>query len=127
MNQLGVQLVDDNVFESVLNDIKNGHSFPTLERTYQRAIGNSADRKILLHLLAEQAEEETEFDEDFGRVFLKKVRKDAEDMDIQYVDQVLPRLLDIAFGPVLTRGSEKPGIYEFVNPVFRLYVRLRNF
>jgi Cdc6-like AAA superfamily ATPase len=127
LNQLGVQLVDDNVFQLVLDDIKNGRSFPTLERAYQRAIGNSPDRQILLHLLAEQVDEETEFDEDFGRVFLKKVRKDAEDMDIQYVDQVLPRLLDISFGPVLTRGSEKPGIYEFVNPVFRLYVRLRNF
>ena len=48
-------------------------------------------------------------------------------MDIQYVDQLLPRLLDERYGPVLVRKPENPGIYEFVNPVFRLYVRLHHF
>lgn len=126
-NQLGTTEVSSDVLSSVLEDIKSGRSFPTLERAYQRAIGNSPDRQILLHLLAEQPEERTIFDEDVGRVFLKKVRKEAEDLDIQYIDQLLPRLLDSAFGPVLARVPERPGIYEFVNPVFRLYVRLRQF
>ncbi|MCM8813163.1 MAG: ATP-binding protein [Candidatus Omnitrophica bacterium] len=119
--------VSEVIFQEVLDDIKTGKSFPTLERTYQRAIGNSTDRQILLHLLAEQPEENTIFNEDVGRVFLKKVRKEAEDLSIQYVDQILPRLLNGAFGPTLVRVPERPGIYEFVNPVFRLYVRLRHF
>jgi hypothetical protein len=127
LNQLGTSEVSWEVLSAVLEDIKSGRSFPTLERSYQRAIGNSPDRQILLHLLAEQPEERATFDEDVGRVFLKKVRKEAEDLDIQYIDQLLPRLLDSAFGPVLTRIPERPGIYEFVNPVFRLYVRLRQF
>ena len=110
-----------------MDDIKTGKSFPTLERAYQRAIGNSEGRQTLLHLLAEQAEDNTIFDDDVGRVVLKKVRKEAEDWDIQYIDQLIPRLLDENFGPVLKRVPEKPGVYEFVNPVFRLYVRLRQF
>lgn len=126
-NQRNVQEISREIFDDVLNDIKAGKSFPTLERAYQRAIGNSDDRQILLHLLAEQPEEQTIFNEDVGRVFLKKVRKEAEDLNIQYVDQLLPRLLDESFGPTLVRIPERPGIYEFVNPVFRLYVRLRHF
>ena len=126
-NQYGTSNVDDVVFRSVMEDIKLGRSFPTLERAYQRAIGASEDRQLLLHLLAEQPEEATMFDEDVGRVFLKRVRKDAEDLDISYIDQLVPRLLDANFGPVMVRVPEKPGVYEFVNPVFRLYVRLREF
>ena len=126
-NHLGTNVIDDAVFSAVLNDIKIGRSFPTLERTYQRAIGDSPDRQFLLHLFAEQPDEQAQFDEDIGRVFLKKVRRDAADLDVQNIDQVLPRLLDAKFGPVLARSTEKPGIYEFINPVFRLYVRLRTF
>jgi len=126
-NNKGTAEVSETIFQEVLDDIKTGQCFPTLERTYQRAIGNSEDRQILLHLLAEQPEENTMFNEDVGRVFLKKVRKEAEDFNIQYVDQLLPRLLDESFGPTLVRVPERPGIYEFVNPVFRLYVRLRHF
>ena len=126
-SQLTAIHVDKTVFDRVVDDIKIGRSFPTLERAYQRAIGSSEGRQILLHLLAEQPEDRTIFDEDVGRVVLKRVRKEAEDLDVQYIDQLLPRLLDVNFGPVLTRIPEKPGIYEFVNPVFRLYVRLRQF
>lgn len=125
--QINASRVNKAVFEAVTVDIKNGRSFPTLERAYQRATGNSEGRQILLHLLAEQPEDKTIFDEDIGRVLLKRVRKEAEDLDVQYVDQLLPRLLDANFGPVLSRIPERPGIYEFVNPVFRLYVRLRQF
>jgi hypothetical protein len=126
-NQINVKYISIEVLSMVLEDIQNGRSFPTLERDYQRAIGNSKDRQVLLHLLAEQPEERTVFDKDVGRVFLKNVRKEAEEFDIQYVDQLIPRLLDANYGPVLTRIPEKPGIYEFLNPVFRLYVRLRAF
>lgn len=65
--------------------------------------------------------------EEQGRVMLKEARRDAEDLDVQYVDQLLPRLLDRKFGPALRRIPEGQGIYEFENPVFRLYVRLRAF
>lgn len=126
-NQLSTKTVDQTVFDQVISDIKTGRSFPTLERAYQRAIGNSDDRQMLLHLLAEQPENHTIFDEDVGRVILKKARKEAEEFNVQYIDQLLPRLLDANYGPVLARIPEKQGIYEFVNPVFRLYVRLRQF
>ena len=66
-------------------------------------------------------------DDEVGRVLLKSARKDAEDLDIQYIDQILPRLLDPKYGPVLRRVPEGQGVYEFVNPVLRLYVRLRRF
>ncbi len=126
-NELGKNCVDNVVYTAVMEDIQKGRSFPTLERSYQRAIGSSEDRQLLLHLLADQPEEETLFDEDVGRIFLKKARKDAEELDINYIDQLIPRLLDSNFGPALARVPENPGIYDFVNPVFRLYVRLRQF
>ncbi len=125
--QSGQTNVDRAIYESVLDDIKNGIAFPTLESAYQRAIGQTDNRQMLLHLLAESPEEQTLFHEDVGRIFLKTVRKDAEDFDVDYLDQNLPRLLDQKFGPVLRRIEEGQGVYEFVNPVFRLYVNLRKF
>ncbi|MEW6713219.1 MAG: hypothetical protein AB1403_25590, partial [Candidatus Riflebacteria bacterium] len=113
------------VFDSVMSDIKSGIAFPTLESSYQKAIGNSPDRQLLLHILAEQPEDSTLFNEDVGRVFLKQARKDATEFDIDFVDQLLPRLLDKKFGPILRSVPEGRGIYEFINPVFRLYVTLR--
>ena len=124
-SQVGSNIVDVNIYESVLEDIKSGVAFPTLESAYQRAIGNSEGRQMLLHLMAEQPEEKALFHEDVGRVFLKSVRKDAEEFDVDYLDQNLPRLLDSKYGPVLRRIPEGQGIYEFMNPVFRLYVQLR--
>lgn len=118
-------IVDNEIYQAVLNDIKNGIAFPTLESAYQRAIGTSENRQMLLHLMAEQSERSALFHEDVGRIFLKHARKDAEDFDVDYLDQNLPRLLDRNYGPVLRRIPEGQGIYEFNNPVFRLYVRLR--
>ena len=128
--QAGIKLketVDQEVFDRVMQDIKDGHAFPTLESTYQRAIGRSADREMLLHLLAEQAEENTIFNTELGRILLKNTRREAEDFNIQYVDQLLPRLIDPTYGPALKRIPDLQGVYEFVNPVLRLYTRLRNF
>ncbi len=126
-NRAKEKKVSDSIFDKVLEKIKCGRCFPNLESAYQRAIGNSEDRQFLLHLLADQEEEETLFNEDVGRVFLKKVRRDAEGFDIKNLDQNLPRLLESRHGPVLAKVTEKPGVYEFKNPVFRLYVRLRRF
>ena len=103
------------ILTNVLEKIEYGRCFPNLESAYQRAIGNSEDRQFLLHLLADQEEEQTLSNEDVGRVFLKKVRRAAEAFDIKNLDQNLPRLLEAKYGPVLE------------NPVFRLYVRLRDF
>jgi hypothetical protein len=124
-NQRDTARIDSKIYDQVLDDVKRGKAFPTLESLYQRAIGASTDRQMLLHLLAEQPEERTEFTDDIGRIFLKRTRKDAEEFNIQFIDQLLPRLLDKKFGPVLARVPEKPGIYEFINPVFRLYVHIR--
>jgi len=127
VNRMQADMVNDQVLQRVMEDIKAGRAFPTLEAAYQRAIGRSADREILLHLLAEQAEENAIFNTELGLILLKQTRRDAEGFDIQYVDQLLPRLVDPNYGPVLKRLPEGQGIYEFVNPVLRLYTRLRKF
>jgi Novel STAND NTPase 1 len=125
-NQQQTNIVSLEVLTLVLDDIKSGIAFPTLESAYQRAIGESEDRRLLLHILADQPEGTAQIEGDGGRVFLKDARKDASDLKVEFVDQLLPRLLDKKFGPVLRSIPEGRGIYEFVNPVFRLYVRLRN-
>ncbi|MFT7293015.1 MAG: Cdc6-like AAA superfamily ATPase [Pseudohongiellaceae bacterium] len=125
-SQLGLQSINMHVYMRVLEDIKGGVAFPTLESSYQRAVGNSEVRQMLLHLLAEQPEENTIFHEDVGRIFLKNVRKDAEDFELDHLDQNLPRLIDKKYGSVIRRIPEGQGIYEFTNPVFRLYVNLRS-
>jgi Cdc6-like AAA superfamily ATPase len=126
-NQMGSIVVDEPIFAKVMDDVRGGRAFPTLERQYQRAIGNSEGRQLLLHLLADQPEDRALYNEEAGKVFLKKIRKDAADLDVQFVDQLIPRLVDSSFGPVLSRVSERQGVYEFVNPVLRLYVNLRQF
>ncbi len=126
-NSLNTREIATDVFDEVMEDIAVGRALPTLENAYQRAIGNSEDRQILLHLLAEQPEDNTIFNVDVGRVFLKNIRRDAEDLELKNLDQNLPRLLDKRFGPVLTKVPERHGAYEFVNPVLRLYIRLRKF
>lgn len=126
-NQNGTSHVDDAILSRVLDDVKSGAAFPTLESQYQRAIGESPDRKVLLHFLAEQEDRADISSDELGSVLLKRLRQDARDLGIDYVDQLIPRLLDRSFGPALFRLPERQGVYEFVNPIFRLYVRLRNF
>jgi hypothetical protein len=123
--QYGVDKIDETIYTDVLADIKCGKAFPTLEASFQRAVANSEDRKWVLYLLAAQPEENTMFDVEKGLILLKKARKDADDLNIEYVDQLIPRLLDPKFGPVLSRVSDRVGVYEFINPVFRVYVQLR--
>ena len=78
---------------------------------------------MLLHLLAEQSTEDTSVDE-IGRFTLKESRSVAEELNIQYIDQLVPRLVDEKYGPILERIEERKGVYEFVNPVLRQYIRL---
>ncbi|MEX0701682.1 MAG: AAA family ATPase [Planctomycetales bacterium] len=85
------------VFGQVLDGIRNGTAFPTLEAQYQRAIGESEGRQILLHLLAEQPADRALFNDEVGRVVLKKIRGDAKDLNIDHVDQLVPRLIDKNF------------------------------
>lgn len=124
-NNTGSNIVDGSVVDKVLEDLQAGRVFPTLESAYQRAIGNSPDRQLLLHLLAEQDTEESLFSDEINRVVLKSSRQDAEELNIQYVDQLIPRLIEKKYGPVLERVPERQGIYEFVNPVLRQYIKLR--
>jgi hypothetical protein len=71
--------------------------------------------------------EQSEFPDEIGRIVLNKARQDATDLNIQHVDQLMPRLVEKKYGPVLERVPERQGTYEFVNPVLRQYVRLRKF
>jgi hypothetical protein len=112
------------ILDKVLCDLRLGKAFPTLEAAYQRAIRNSPQRQILLHLLAEQ--EQSVSSDEVGRVVLKAFRSVAESLDIQFVDQLMPRLVEKKYGPVLERVPERQGTYEFVNPVLRQYIRLRS-
>lgn len=122
MNLGGGDVVDEDVLGAVVRGLKTGKSFPSLESAYQRAIGGSDGRQLLLHLLAEQSTEAS-FTDEIGRVILKTSRTVAEDLGVQFVDQVMPRLVEAKYGPVLERISQ--GVYEFVNPVLRQYIRLR--
>ncbi|MFT3962225.1 hypothetical protein [Propionivibrio sp.] len=124
-NARGTNLVDDSVLTKVLDDLRSGKAFPTLESAYQRAIGESEGRQILLHLLAEQPTEQSLFSDEIGRVVLKNTRQVAEELDIQFVNQLIPRLVEKRYGPILERVPERQGVYEFVNPVLRQYIRLR--
>ena len=81
---------------------------------------------MLLHLLAEQPADQSLYSDEIGRVVLKKSRQVAEELNIQFVDQLIPRLVEERYGPVLERVTERQGTYEFVNPVLRQYIKLRN-
>jgi len=126
-NARGVDTIDASILAKVVADLKAGRAFPALESAYQRAIGSSKDRQMLLHLLADQSTEQSIFSDEIGRIVLKTARQDAEDLDVQYVDQLMPRLIEKKYGPVLERITERQGMYEFVNPVLRQYIRLREF
>jgi hypothetical protein len=125
-NRQGTNQIDDGIFRSVLDDIRTGKAFPNLETNYKRAIGHSEDRAWLLALLAEQHENESIFDASGNNVRLKDIRGIAKDLDVVHIDQNLPRLPEDQSGPVLIKDHERPGVYEFVDPVFRCYVKLRN-
>lgn len=125
-NATGTSIVDDAVLDRVIADLKSGKAFPTLESAYQRAIGDSPGRQLLLHLLAEQATEQSMYTDEIGRVVLKQSRQVAEEMNVQFIDQLMPRLVERKYGPVLERVPERQGTYEFVNPVLRQYIKLRS-
>ena len=126
-NEWNTDTIDSEIINKVTSDLRAGRAFPVLEAAYQRAIGESPGRQILLHLLAEQVTEESRFSDEVGRVSLKKIRQVADDMNVQFIDQLIPRLVDKKFGPVLERVPERSGVYEFINPVLRQYIRLRFF
>ena len=125
-NAQGTNHIDEVIFRSVLSDIRTGKAFPNLEKDYKRAIGHSEDRAFLLALLAEQSENESLFDASGTNVRLKDIRGIAKDLEVSHIDQNLPRLLEDQYGPILLKDNERPGVYEFVDPVFRSYVKLRD-
>lgn len=124
-NEVGTNDIDQKIFNEIMDKIRTGKSFPNLEEQYQLAIGQSKERAMLLVLLAEQKSESAHYDEELGRVVLQKTRATAQGLGIEYIDQLIPRLVEERYGPVLVKGSERRGIYEFVDPVFRAYVKLR--
>ncbi|GAB3826271.1 hypothetical protein GCM10028895_36940 [Pontibacter rugosus] len=72
-NQLNSNLIDRHIFNQVKKEIASGKAFPTLERQYLRAVGDSEDRKNLLYILANQEEDKTMFDTEVGKLVLKKL------------------------------------------------------
>lgn len=125
LNEIGEDTVTWGVFNVVLDDIRSGNAFPTLESAYLRAVGQSEPRRLLLTILAEQNADSARYNDDVQRVALKEIRGIANEFEIDYVDQLLPRLIDKNFGPALIRDPDIHGAYEWVNPVLRAYVRLR--
>jgi hypothetical protein len=60
-----------------------------------------------------------------GKVILQKTRAAAQGLGIEYIDQLMPRLVEERYGPALVKSAEQRGVYEFADPVFRAYVKLR--
>ena len=124
-NEKGRNYIDERIFSAVLDKIRMGNSFPNLESQYQLAIGQSKERAMLLALLAEQRSEMTLYNDSIGQVVLQRTRATAQGLGIEYIDQLMPRLVEDRYGPVLVKSPEQRGIYEFADPVFRAYVKLR--
>ena len=124
-NEKGRNYIDERIFSAVLDKIRMGNSFPNLESQYQLAIGQSKERAMLLALLAEQRSEMTLYNDFIGQVVLQRTRATAQGLGIEYIDQLMPRLVEDRYGPVLVKSPEQRGIYEFADPVFRAYVKLR--
>jgi len=124
-NEIGHNAIDTSIFREVLSKIQSGKSFPNLEQQYQMAIGQSKERAMLLVLLAEQSSDSTLYNEDLSRIVLQRTRATAQGLGVEYIDQLMPRLVEERYGPVLMKQSDQRGIYEFVDPVFRAYVKLR--
>lgn len=123
-NERGATVLSGDMFAELQRRIASGEAIPTLEQRYKVAVHTSDQRKILLSLLADFALDKDVSGTDLRAVTLVEVRKDAKDLDVDNIDQVVPRLLDARYGPVLKKISN--GTYVFVDPVFCLYVRLRN-
>jgi hypothetical protein len=124
-NEAGTNHIDSAIFAEVLDRIRDGRAFPHLEDQYQQAVGRSDQRAMLMALLAEQKTDMTEYHEQIGRVVLQRTRSTAQGLGIEYIDQLVPRLVEERYGPVLNKTSEQKGVYEFADPVFRAYVKLR--
>jgi Cdc6-like AAA superfamily ATPase len=125
-NAKGTNRIDQSILSLVADNMKYGRAFPSLEKAYQLAIGQSEERALLLTLLAEQADDRAEYDASLGQVFLSKSRSSAQELGVDYMDQLLPRLIEERYGPVLVKVPETRGSYEFTDPVFRAYVKLRH-
>ncbi len=121
-NRSGTNSIGWDILNQVLQEISDGTAFPILETKYQKAIGDSPSRAVLLTLLAE---EDVMVDAVDGGISLKNIRSTVQDLDIEHMDQLVPRLIDRSFGPALVRRQDQRGTYEFLDPVFRAYVRLR--
>jgi len=124
-NEHGTNTISREILTLMLDKIRTGQAFPSLEQAYQMAIGNSEDRALLLTLLAEQSKDTTEYDASAGLVALKQSRSTAQELGVEYIDQLLPRLIEEKYGPVLVKVPDGRGLYEFSDPVFRTYVKLR--
>lgn len=92
-NVKGTNRIDQSILSLVADNMKFGRAFPNLEKAYQLAIGQSEERALLLTLLAEQADDRAEYDASLEQVFLSRSRSSAQELGVDYMDQLLPRLI----------------------------------
>lgn len=118
----GTNTIDSSILNVVIEEISAGKAFPVLEQKFQRAVGDSPGRALLLTLLAEENISISDVD---GGISLKAIRATAQELEVEHMDQLVPRLIDRKFGPALVRKQDQRGTYEFLDPVLRAYVRSR--
>jgi Cdc6-like AAA superfamily ATPase len=109
-NEVGTNEIDKKIFAEIMERIRAGKSFPNIEEQDQLAIGKSKERAMLLVLLAEQKSESAHYDEELGRVVLQKTRAAAQGLGIEYIDQLMPRLVEERYGlQQSSAASRRPG------------------
>jgi len=120
LNTEKVSIVDDAMLSKVISEVMSGRGIPNLERAYQRAIGNSQQRQTLLHLFAELPNDGAQA----RQIKLQSVREASRKEGIANVDQLLPHLMK-EDGGVLRRVPSTTPLYEFIDPVLKIYIQRR--
>ena len=54
-------------------------------------------------VIDDQADDRAEYDASLGQVFLSRIRSPAQQLGVDYIDQLLPRLIEERYGPVLVK------------------------
>jgi hypothetical protein len=60
-------------------------------------------------LIAEQKSDVTQYNEEIGSVVLQRTRSTAQGLGIEYIDQLMPRLVEERYGPVLIKRPNRRG------------------
>ena len=104
-NLTGTNNIEIGTLNDVLEEISSGRAFPHLERKYQRAVGDSNSRALLLTLLAE---ENVSLDDVEGGISLKAIRTTAQELDIEYMDQLVQNQIGKQLIHILPGSVQRP-------------------